>query len=396
MLRRLSGLLLTSSFALAAPDVDVPATEGNHVITLTFGANDRATATTVWAESRQLLLENVTTAPGEFITRHLIVNTRTPALTPPPPHAPGATTVELNPREQGLARWDDRLTLTFTGESPAATVDLIADAPTPTPTIYLLGDSTVTEQQGGDYASWGQILPRFFNGTVAVANHAESGETLKSFLFSNRLNKALSSLRAGDTVIIQFGHNDSKSQWPQTYAEPHTTYPAYLRAYLAEIRLRGAIPVLLTSPERRNFTADDHIRLTHGDYPQAVRDLAAADDVALIDLNHTSIALYEALGPELSPLAFANAGKDGTHHNAYGAYQLALAVAHGLRAAGLAVADHLANDLPAFDPHQRAPGHGPLSGTQKHHLNTGRGVDLHHHVNHLKWRPMTVLDQVSQ
>ena len=352
MLRRLSGLLLTSSFALAAPDVDVPATEGNHVITLTFGASDRATATTVWAESRQLLLENVTTAPGEFIQRNVIVNTRLPALTPPPPHAPGATTVELNPREQGLARWDDRLTLTFTGESPAATVDLIADATTATPTIYLLGDSTVTDQEGGDYASWGQMLPRFFDGTVAVANHAESGETLKSFLFTNRLNKVLSSLRAGDTVLIQFGHNDSKSQWLQTYAEPHTTYPAYLRVVLAEIRLRGAAPVMVTSPERRNFTADGAIRPTHGDYPQAVRDLAAAEDVALIDLNRISIALYEALGPGLAPLAFANSGEDATHHNAYGAYQLALAVAHSLRAASVPVAGQLAADLPAFDPQQ--------------------------------------------
>ncbi len=351
----LSFPFLLASLVVAAPHVDLPVIEGNHTVTLTFGATDRATATTVWAESRQLLLEAVTTAPGEFVTRKVIVDTRTPALEPPPAHAPGATAVELNPREQGVARWDDRLTLTFAGPAPAARLDAVADAPTDTPTVYLLGDSTVTDQQGGDYASWGQMLPRFFNGTVAVANHAESGETLKSFLFTNRLNKVLATLRPGDTVLIQFGHNDSKAQWPQTHAEAHTTYPAYLRAYLAEIRLRGATPVLLTSPERRNFTADGSIRLTHGDYPAAVRALAASEDVALIDLHRISIALYEALGPDLAPLAFANAGKDTTHHNAYGAWQLALAVAHGLRAADLPIADHLAADLPAFDPTDPLP-----------------------------------------
>ncbi|WP_221032124.1 rhamnogalacturonan acetylesterase [Actomonas aquatica] len=358
----LTAATAATSLLFAAPTVDLPVSEGNHAVTLTFGAADHATSTTVWGESRQLLLENVTTAPGEFITRNIIVNTRTPALTPPEPHAPGATAVELNPREQGLARWDDRLTLTFAGDAPAALVDLVEDAPATTPALYLLGDSTVTDQQGGDYASWGQMMPRMFDGTIAVANHAESGETMKSFLFTNRLNKVLSTLRAGDTVLIQFGHNDSKSQWPQTYAEPHTTYPAYLRTFIAEIRLRGATPVLVTSPERRNFTADGHIKLTHGDYPQAVREVASAEEVALIDLNRTSITLYEALGPQLAPLAFANSGKDGTHHNAYGAYQLALAIAHGLQAAGLPIADHLAADLPAFDPaHPTLPADFPLT-----------------------------------
>ncbi len=350
MIRQLPWFLLATTCAFAAPDIQVRAAPGNHRITLTFGAADRATTTTVWAESRQLLLETITTTPGQFLQRRFVVNTRTPALTPPPPHAPGATAVELNPREHGLARWDDQLSLAFTGTSPAVRLNDVSPAPETLPMIYLLGDSTVTDQEGGDYASWGQMLPRMFDGTVAVANHAESGETLKSFLFTNRLNLVLSTLRAGDTVLIQFGHNDSKAQWPQTYAAAHTTYPAYLRTYLAEIRLRGATPVLVTSPERRNFTADGHIRPTHGDYPQAVRELAVAEHVALIDLNRTSIALYEALGPELAPRAFANGGKDATHHNAYGAYQLALAIAHGLRAADLPIATHLAADLPPFDP----------------------------------------------
>ncbi|MCF3651628.1 rhamnogalacturonan acetylesterase [Synoicihabitans lomoniglobus] len=342
-------LLSLLALAAAAESRTFPVTAGNHRVTLTFGAADRATDTTVLAESRQLMLERVRTAPGEFLKRSVVINTRNPALEPPPRFAPGATAVLLNERETGINRWDDQLTLTLLGPAPAAVDVIITPAPDAA-TIYLLGDSTVTDQPRGDYASWGQMLPRFFDGSVAIANHAESGETMKSFLFENRLNKVLSTLRAGDTVIMQFGHNDQKRNWPQTYLEAHTTWPAYLRAYVAEIKHRGATPVLVTSMERRTFTDDGRIRSTHGDYPQNVRDVAAAEGVALVDLQAVSSTLYTALGPELAPLAFANAGKDATHHNAYGAYQLALAVAHGLRAAAVPVAEHLATDLPEFDP----------------------------------------------
>lgn len=326
---------------------DLP--EGTYQVTVTFGSTEQSTRTTVLAESRQLLWENVRTNPGEFVVRSALVNTRTPALTAPPPHAPGARTVLLNEREMGIRRWDDQLTLEFIG-TPSGVADIVIEPAPEAPVIYLLGDSTVTDQPNGDYASWGQMLPRFFNGRVAIANHAESGETLKSFIFESRLNKVLSTLTARDTVIIQFGHNDQKKQWPQTYLEAHTTWPAYLRAYLAEIKLRGATPVLVTSMERRNFTPNGRIRLTHGDYPQVVRELAADENVTLIDLHAISIEFYEALGPDLAPLAFANGGKDGTHHNAYGAYQLALAVAHGIKATALPIATQVAQDLPPFVP----------------------------------------------
>jgi lysophospholipase L1-like esterase len=331
---------------------DVP--EGSYRVTITFGSETEASETTVFAESRQLLLEKVRTEPGEFVVRQIHVNTRTPQVTPPPLFAPGADTVILNDREIGIARWDQKLTLDFMGSAPAVSDVQIEPAPE-VPVIYLLGDSTVTDQSISDQASWGQMLPRFFDGSVAIANHAESGETLKSFIFTNRLNKVLATLSPRDTVFIQFGHNDQKPHWPQTYVEPHTTWPAYLRVYLAEIRLRGATPVLVTSMERRKFSADGRIISTHGDYPQVVRDLAAEEGVALIDLQPISVALYEALGPERAPLAFAKGGEDGTHHNTYGAYQLALAVAHGMKAAAVPVAEHLIEELPHFDPSQPSP-----------------------------------------
>jgi lysophospholipase L1-like esterase len=330
-------------FSIAVP-------EGNYRVTVTFGAAAASSANTVKAESRRLMLASVTTAPGETVTRRFLVNVRNPHIPPPPPNAPGGTTVALNDREAGSLTWDDRLTLEFNGAAPA--VRSITVVPVTAPTVFLLGDSTVTDQRWEDGASWGQLLTACFAPTVAVANHAESGETLKSFLTGLRLAKVLSQLKAGDWVFLQFGHNDQKKNWPQTYADAATTYPAWLRACLAEVRLRGATPVLVTSPQRRTFDDRGRIRNTHGDYPAAVRTVAAAEQVALIDLDRASTALYEALGPVESARLFADGGRDATHHNALGATLLARAVAQGLRDAGLPLAAHLAADLPDFDPAQ--------------------------------------------
>ncbi len=327
-------------FSVAVP-------EGNWRVTVVLGGEQPGN-TTIKAESRRLMVEGARTAPGETVTRTFIVNVRNASVPPPERNAPGGTAVVLNDREAGSFTWDDKVTLEFNGPAPAVRSLIIE--PADAPTVFLLGDSTVTDQRWEDGASWGQMLPRFFKPEVAIANHAESGETMKSFLTGLRLAKVLSQLEAGDWVFIQFGHNDSKKQWPQTYVEAATTYQSYLRTYIAEVRLRGATPVLVTSPQRRNFGPDGTIRNTHGDYPDAVRAVAAAEKVPLVDLEAASRALYEALGPDKSTLAFSNAGKDATHHNNYGAYQLAKAVAQAIRDARLPLAAHLAGDITAFDP----------------------------------------------
>ena len=329
-------------FSVAVP-------EGNYRVTVSFGDPAVASVNTVKAESRQLMLERVETKPGETVSRSFLVNVRNSRVPPPEKNAPGGSAVVLNDRETGLLRWDEKLTIEFNGEAPkAAAVEI---EPAAVPTVFLAGDSTVTDQNYEPGASWGQMLPRFLPG-VAVANHAESGETMKSFISGLRLAKVLSQIKAGDTLFIQFGHNDEKKNWPQTYVEAHTTYAAYLRVFIAEARLRGATPVLVTPMQRRNFDASGKIRNTHGDYPQVVRDVAAAEQVALIDLEKISIAFYEALGPEKSPLAFSNGGKDVTHHDNYGAYELAKGVVQGIRDAHLPLAQFIAADFPGFDPAQ--------------------------------------------
>lgn len=327
----------------------VAATPGNYRVTVTLGLPGQATETTIKAESRRLMLDAVRVPAGRSITRSFVVNVRNAALVPPPLNAPGGTAVLLKPRERGSFSWDDKLTLEILGDRPGVTA--ISIAPVQVPTVFLLGDSTVTDQGAEPAASWGQMLPAFFKPDIAIANHAESGETLKSFIAELRFAKVLESVKPGDWAVIQFGHNDQKANWPQTYAAAETTYRAYLRTWIAEFRRRGVTPVLVTSPDRRMWSGTK-IKSTLADYVAAVKAVGAEQQVAVIDLNAASIAFYEALGPQRAPLAFNDGGKDATHHDNYGAWVLARSVAKGIADAGIPLAAHLAPDLRAFDPAQ--------------------------------------------
>ncbi len=321
--------------------------EGNYRVTVT--TPDATSPLTIKSESRRLMVE------ASRATRHaFIVNLRNAKVAPPPLNAPGNDHVELNNRENsptnGLVyHWDDKLTLEFNG--PHAAISTLTITPAPeVPTIFLAGDSTVTDQPREPGSSWGQMLPRWFKPGLAVANHAESGETLKSFITELRLDKLLSTLKRGDFLLLQFGHNDSKANWPQTHAEAGTTYNAYLKVFIAEARRRGATPVLVSPVQRRQFGPDGKIRNSHGDYPAAVAQVAREENILFIDLAAISAVFYETLGPEKSPLAFSAGGRDVTHHNNYGAYELAKAVVAALRASVPALAPFVVDDFPGFDP----------------------------------------------
>ena len=315
--------------------------EGNYNVTLTLGDDRAASITTVKAESRRLMLERVENAPGEFVTKTITVNIRSPQIA-------GGGEVKLKNREIGVLHWDDKLTLEFSNSRPAIRSIDIAEARDAI-TVFLVGDSTVTDQPLEPWNSWGQMLTRFFRPGVAIANHAESGESLKSSLHARRLDKVLSVIKPGDYLFIQFGHNDQKERGEGVGA--FTTYKTDLKRYISEARRRGAIPVLITSMNRRTFDSDGKIINSLGDYPAAVRQTASEENVALIDLNNMSKALYEALGPENSKKAFV----DNTHHNNYGSYELAKCVVEGIKANHLAIAKFLVTDVAPFDPSHPDP-----------------------------------------
>ena len=328
--------------------------EGIYKVTLTLGDRSRAGRTTVKAESRRLVLRDVKTRAGETITRSFLVAVRDERLPAQPQGAPQLPEhVLLDARDRADFDWDDQLSLEFLGEPRVADIHI---APAEAPTIFLVGDSTVADEYAEPYASWGQMLPAMLDDKVVVANHAKSGGTMKAFIAQMRLSKVLTQAREGDWLFIQFGHNDQKSNWPLTYLAPQTTYPAYLRAFVAEARERGVHPVLVTSPERRNYDDAGHIEDTHGAYARAVREVARAEKVPLIDLNADSIAIMEALGPEVAAQAFAQGGADRTHNNNYGAWLFASAIAQRIRSAIPQLAGHVTGD--AFDP-----AHPPLPGS---------------------------------
>src|SRR5262245_30901973 len=262
--------------------------EGNYNVTITFGDSEEATNTTVKTELRRLMLEKVETAPGKFETRTFTVNVRTPQIA-------GGGEVKLKDREKNLEAWawDEKLTLEFNGERPA--VSAIEITRVDVPTIFLLGDSTVCDQPREPYSSWGQMLTRFFGPGVAIANHAESGESLKSSLGARRLDKVLSLIKPGDYLFIQYGHNDQKEKGEGVGA--FTTYKADLKMFVAEARKRGATPVLVTSVNRRNFNEQGKVYSTLGDFPEAVRRLATEENGELVDLNDMSKKFLEEFGP---------------------------------------------------------------------------------------------------
>jgi lysophospholipase L1-like esterase len=314
--------------------------EGNYRVTVRIGGR-----VTVKAESRRLMLRDITTKPGQYVTASFIVNVRNAQLAAPPANAPGGSEVRLKSREAGSYSWDEKLTLEFLGDPRVASIDI---EPVAVPTVFLAGDSTVTDQRSEPAASWGQMLPALFDAGVAIANHAESGETLKSFVTELRLDKLLSQIKPGDWLLIQFGHNDQKANWPQTYADPQVTYPAYLRTYIAEARRRGAHPVLVTSPERRNYDGGK-VRRTLADYGEAVREVAREEKVPVLDLQERTVTLYEALGEAKAATLFNEGGKDRTHHDNAGAWFLARAVAAEIATQVPELAVHLKPAARSFD-----------------------------------------------
>lgn len=328
--------------------VHVP--EGNYKVTVTLGDIRGKSATTVKAESRRLMLENVETERGKVVTKTFIVNIKDRKIN-------DKDVVGLKPRELTKLDWDDKLTLEF--HLHPAVCGLEISKADDQVTVFLAGNSTVVNQNDEPWASWGQMIPRFFKPGVAIANHAESGLTLGSFLGSRRLQKVLSVFKPGDYLFIEFGHNDQKDKGPNDGA--FKSYTERLHLFITEVKKHGGIPVVVTPTSRRSFGAEGKIENSLGDFPEAARQVAKEENVALIDLNAMTTKLYNALGVENSKKAFVHYPantypgqtkplEDNTHFNPYGAYEIAKCIVEGIKENKLGLTKYLVDDLPAFDP----------------------------------------------
>ncbi|MFK7693295.1 rhamnogalacturonan acetylesterase [Paenibacillus sp. HJGM_3] len=295
--------------------VDVP--DGIYTVTALLGDEHAATETTIKTGEGRLVVHKLRTGSGQYVRTSFSV-------------------------------WvtGGRLALVFGGLAPRLNALEISHTPQ-TCTIFLAGDSTVTEQptDGYPYAGWGQMLPLFVKADAAVANYALSGRSSKSFIGEGHLDAIWSRIKPYDYLLVQFGHNDQKFDEAR-HTEPFTTYQETLMRYIHGARERNAFPVLLTPVHRRFYEDDGTLRDTHGDYATAVRELAGREGVPLVDLAAKSKELFERLGPEgtrsifmqLAPGEFMNFPEgvnDNTHFQEHGAIQVAGLVKEGLQQLGL-------------------------------------------------------------
>lgn len=333
------------SYSVAVPD-------GNYRVTVTVGNKKRVGQTVIRAESRRHFFDVITTKKGKFETVSFTVHKHSPQID-------ANTKVKLKTKEWGYKNWDDSLTITFCGPAPAVKSIRIEPDTTAT-TMFLCGNSTVVDQEDEPWASWGQMMTRWFDPEVVVANFAESGLSCTSFLGQLRLDKILTMMKPGDYVIVEFGHNDEKEKRAGDGA--WYSYSRNLKIFADRVREKGGNIIFVTPTARRFFNKDHRtLAYTHGDYPEAMRTVARREKVPFIELNGMTRTFYETLGEENSKRAlvhypantFANQPKplaDNTHFNPYGAWEVAKMVVMGLKQLQSPLTAHLRPDWQDFNP----------------------------------------------
>ncbi len=219
--------------------------------------------------------------------------------------------------------------------------------------IFLAGDSTcaIKETKAYPETGWGMPFVNFWDSTVTVVNRAKNGRSTKTFLSEGLWKSIYDEAGEGDYVFIQFGHNDESPEKKERYATPDT-FKMNLTRFVKEAREKKAIPILITPVSRRKFDKDGKALETHAQYSQLVKDVAAEQNVPLIDLDKISMELYQQFGEENSKLLFLQLkpgehpnypeGKeDNTHFNELGARLIAQLILKEIKELKLELADRI-------------------------------------------------------
>jgi DNA sulfur modification protein DndE len=227
--------------------------------------------------------------------------------------------------------------------------------PNKKPTLFLIGDSTCANKPIDDNPErgWGQLLPNYFTSDIEIQNHAVNGRSTKSFIAEHRWDTVMNRLKTGDFVMIQFGHNDQKTEDISRSAPAHTLYKDNLIRLVNDVRSKGATPILLTPVMRRKFNEQGEFVDQLGDYPSVVKEVAAALKVALIDLHKSSEEHIVKEGVENSRRLFLHIPKnhfknykgkeeDNTHFSEYGAASMASLVCESIKKQNLSLIEYLA------------------------------------------------------
>jgi lysophospholipase L1-like esterase len=231
-------------------------------------------------------------------------------------------------------------------------------AAAPQRTIFIAGDSTAADYGPERYPQmgWGMMLKCTVKPGVVVRNHAMGGRSTRTFLSEGRLDAILAAIRPGDTVLIQFGHNDANRAKPERFVEAKTGYRDNLLRFIASIRAKHGQPVLLTPVAQRIFR-DGQVIAGFAEYSAVVRAVAKETKTPLIDLEALSrewVAqagedgakrFYLHYAPAEQP-AFPKGIDDDTHFSELGARGAANLVAGALRRLRLPVSRAVLADRP--------------------------------------------------
>lgn len=210
-------------------------------------------------------------------------------------------------------------------------------------TIYWAGDSTVRQNSMATYPQTGigQTFGRFTDHTrVCICDTAENGASAKSFIREGRLAAIEESIRPGDFLFIQFGHNDEKDNDPARYASPEGEFQELLMRFADVARSHSATPVFIT-PVTRRLRHDPKAAWRHDRWAEAYRSLGLQQGIAVIDLTAMSEALVDSLSDEASCELYMNFGpglypnfpsgsKDNTHLRPAGAHAFGRLIARAL------------------------------------------------------------------
>ena len=217
------------------------------------------------------------------------------------------------------------------------------------PTLYIIGDSTVRNSNKETWG-WGTLISDFFDSSkIDVSNQAMAGRSTRTFIKEGRWDKVLSTLKKGDYVMMQFGHNEGSKPdtsrrgyrgvlrgtgedtvqltWPDGSKEVVHTYGWYIKKFISDAKAKGATPIVLSMIPRNEFRNGKVIRASN-DYGKWARKAAEEGDAYFIDLNAITADKYDKAGPDEVKKFFP---RDHTHTNKEGAYINASSVAEGLK-----------------------------------------------------------------
>jgi len=201
--------------------------------------------------------------------------------------------------------------------------------------IWMVGDSTMAwkNPKSEPESGWGEGLKEFVKNKAMVHNHAANGRSSKSFVNEGRWKAVLDSIRPGDYVVIQFGHNDEKND-STLHTDPYTSFKQYLKKYIDETRQKGGIPLVCNSIVRRHFDAAGNLKNSHGEYINAAREAAMENKTLFVDMEALTRKLVVEMGPQKSKTLFVfcqpgecpkrpKGSADSTHLNYEGARRVA-------------------------------------------------------------------------